>query len=543
MSDASMDLDLADPSGRKTRKWANASAWIDDRLNPVLVKEVRQALRGKQFRSAFLLTVMVSVIAAVSIVLVNSGGAEWSPIGPPFFQGIFMCLSIAVVGFVPMSTFTAMGAEWEENTYDLLILSHLRPRHIVIGKLLGAGAQALLYFSVFTPYIVFTFLLGGVDLKIVMISLPMLAVISFALSAFAAALSSLTDKRMARVALMVFLAATLVGACIAVISITFASIKMSIDFTAYEVRLGFTAALLIALMVFGYSVAIAIARLSHPEENHSTGLRALTSVFVIAVLGWIAWANSFLSQPDFVAVNAMMLIGVVTLVSIFFMTERETLGLRVKNHLPSSGILRLLVFPWLPGGARGTVWMLMTLSIIVVASVNLMASSTIGSLLGPPGSPASTSAFGMRFADFPTQLILGTAAFSVFYLSIPSALLTNRNGDLQRSTFARVMIPVLFLGGILTPILVGFLLKIPDMSHGNHLGNPFVFFDKMQSGNTNASSILFLASMALALQIFRIFRSIQEVKNAPRAGALASIGTGVALERVPEADDDLEANA
>ena len=37
-----------------------ASQWLDDRYNPVFVKEVRQALRGKQFRSAFLFTVIIS---------------------------------------------------------------------------------------------------------------------------------------------------------------------------------------------------------------------------------------------------------------------------------------------------------------------------------------------------------------------------------------------------------------------------------------------------------------------------------------------------
>jgi hypothetical protein len=105
------------------------------------------------------------------------------------------------------------------------------------------------------------------------------------------------------------------------------------------------------------------------------------------------------------------------------------------------------------------------------------------------------------------------------------------------------MIPILFLGALMTPILVGFILEIHEMSRGNHLGNPFFLLSELARGNMDVSSILLLASMALALQTFRIFRSIQEVKNAPRAGALASIGTGVALERVPEADDDLEANA
>ena len=185
-------------------------ARIDDRLNPVLVKEVRQALRGKQFRSAFIFTLVVSVIVAVSIVLGTAEQAEWTPIGPPFFMGVFACLTLAVIGFVPMAAFQSMGSEWDENTFDMLALSHLRPRHIVLGKLLAAGVQALLYFSIFGFFSVFTFLLGGVDLNLVLVGIPLLAFISLALSSLAVALSSLSQKRMVRVLLMVLLSAALV---------------------------------------------------------------------------------------------------------------------------------------------------------------------------------------------------------------------------------------------------------------------------------------------------------------------------------------------
>ena len=43
-----------------------------------------------------------------------------------------MCLSIAVLAFVPFSAFIAMGSEWDENTYDLLIISNLKPRQIIL---------------------------------------------------------------------------------------------------------------------------------------------------------------------------------------------------------------------------------------------------------------------------------------------------------------------------------------------------------------------------------------------------------------------------
>ena len=124
-------------------------AALEEYLNPVLVKEVRQALRGKQFNGAFGFTMVISLVTAISIVLSNADSAAWDPVGPEFLTGLWACLTVAVVGFIPLSAFNAMGAEFEENTYDMLVLSHMRPRHIMLGKLLAAGVQAMLFFSVF----------------------------------------------------------------------------------------------------------------------------------------------------------------------------------------------------------------------------------------------------------------------------------------------------------------------------------------------------------------------------------------------------------
>ncbi len=530
MSDASFDLDLGGPVGKRESKWAQATAWVDDRLNPVLVKEVRQSLRGKQFRSAFLYTVIMSLIVAVAIVLLNSGRAEWNPIGPSFFQGIFICLTIAVIGFVPMSAFTAMGAEWEENTYDLLILSHLRPRHIVIGKLLGAGAQALLYFSVFSPYIVFTFLLGGVDLKLVMVTLPMLAVISLALSALAAGLSSLTDKRMGRVFLMVLLSAALVGACSAAISMMLATLELGLDFSSDEVQFGITAILLLALIVGGFAVAIAVARLSHPEENRSTGLRVLTFVLAMTCLAWVWWANSYIRQPEFVAfMTSLIIIGVMVL-GLFFATEREALGLRVKNHLPNNPLLRAFAFPWLPGGARGAVWVLLTLGITSLFSWTMIQSSAF------PG-------FRSASVQANPRVILALVSYGVFYLFVPSALFTNKTKRLQRSTLARVMVPALLLGGLLFPTMLGFIFGSRDLVRADHLGNPFIQVSRIYDGEGEFELILALGVLGLILQIPRVVRAIREVVRAPHAGGLATLGTGVASGRVSDPLEEVDSDA
>lgn len=484
--------------------------WLTDYFNPVLIKEVRQALRGKQFRSAFTFTLIVSLIVAVSIVLGNSGQAEWRPIGPLFFQGIFFCLTAAVIGFVPMASFTSMGAEWEENTYDLLILSHLRPRNIVLGKLLASGVQALLYFSIFSPYMVFTFLLGGVDLRLVLVAMPLLAIISLSLSAFAVGLSSMTQQRMARVVLMVVLAAVLVGAFSSTVALMIGALQIGVDFSSDEVQISLSAIALAAAIVGGFSFTIATARLAHPEENHSTGLRLLTFGLVLLCMSWGNWIYGMISRPETIAAVALGIMAGLGLLSIFFVTERERLGLRVGSHLPKSPLLRLFIYPWLPGGGRAAVWLFGLVGLTV-----LWANATIGSggaSFGIMGVGVSSRAFEAE------NIILAGAAYCLIYLLLPSVLFTNKTRELRRSTMGRAAIPMLFIGGILVPSILGFLLHKMEWVEGAHLGNPFMTIAQI-SDNTSTwedpmGGLLTLAIIVLLLQLPRVIRGVLEVLRA-----------------------------
>ncbi|HTF91226.1 MAG TPA: hypothetical protein VK843_22630, partial [Planctomycetota bacterium] len=48
------------PASAPTSAWSRLWPWIDYRLNPILVKEVRQALRGRYFRNLFWFTVVAA---------------------------------------------------------------------------------------------------------------------------------------------------------------------------------------------------------------------------------------------------------------------------------------------------------------------------------------------------------------------------------------------------------------------------------------------------------------------------------------------------
>lgn len=481
-------------------------AALEEHLNPVLVKEVRQALRGKQFKSAFGFTIVVSLVVAISIVLNSSSNAAWEPIGPDFLTGLWACLTIAVVGFVPLAAFNAMGAEFEENTFDMLVLSHMRPRQIMLGKLLAAGVQAMLYFSVFGFFAVFAFLLGGVDLTIILVGLPLLALISLALSSVALGLSTLARKRTLRVGLMVVLASALVGSVMGLIAMQAAVSQLGLDLALPEVQAALSALVVAALALGSLFFVLGASRLAHEEENRSTGLRVLGALLILTDLAWARWLFGQVGAVEVLLVIPTLGAVLASLLGLFFVSEREVLGRRVETTLPSSRVLRLLLLPWLPGGARGMLWLAGALATII--------GFVYWNLAGlPRAASVITSGSEVRLA------LLTAASYSIIYLGLPSALFTNRTRALRRSTLTRVLIPSFFVLGLLVPSIVGFLIDLPDLAYFQHYGNPFWVFIRVADGkSTDPSPVFVLALFVLLLQSLRIARAVRETVSAPGRG-------------------------
>ena len=232
----------------------------------------------------------------------------------------------------------------------------------------------------------------------------------------------------------------------------------------------------------------------------------------------------------------------VALVGVFLVSERESLGLRVKNHLPSNPALRLFLLPWLPGGGRGTLWLLLTLVMVCTWGTTMLEGTTFfaSSVIGGT-RPSGT----MSAVDLTKMAIWATGAYAVIYLLLPTAVFSNRSGGLKRSALTRGLIPALFVGGLIVPPLVGFVTGDGELAQGRHLGNPFVMVDRIERGAETATMILLIASIVLGLQLARVMRGIVEVIRAPQAGAMASGDSGVTIERVPsaEASPDAEQDA
>ncbi|MCA9133244.1 MAG: hypothetical protein KDA45_08815, partial [Planctomycetales bacterium] len=144
--------------------WERAWLWASERINPIVIKEVRQSLKSKQFTISFGLTLIAAVSWTLIAVSLMVPRIFYLPGGMPLLAGFFCILTVPLMVIIPFSAFRSLTAETEDSTFELLSISSLSALQIVHGKMASACVQILLYLSALAPCIVLTYLLRGVGL-------------------------------------------------------------------------------------------------------------------------------------------------------------------------------------------------------------------------------------------------------------------------------------------------------------------------------------------------------------------------------------------
>lgn len=479
---------------------------LTDRANPILVKEVRQALRGRYFTVLFWLTLATAtVIGAVLLVDESLRASVGSPSpngGVDLFIAMYWCLSIAVHVFVPFAAFLSLGSEWDENTYDLLVISNLRPRHIVLGKLLSAGIQVGLYYCAFGPFLVFAFLLQGLDLVTAAWVMGMTLGTSLALCAVTLSLASISRLKVLRLFLMAMCSVGLgwaaIGFAVAADElVTRPSQVHAPDFLA--AMLGVLSALVSITLL---ALAFATARLAHRDENRSSGLRVLTSGVLLVGLGWMAHVYSRVPEPWPLAFFSTVLFAVLLFSSIFLTSEEERLGRRVRLQVPRNRVLAVLATPFYPGGGRGMGYFLLHGSLIVAAAWGLAAWK-------PPSSSSPWMWIGTMW------LVYGTV-----WLGLPTVAFARLSRHLPWRVLARFCVVLFALALLVVPVLVGFFLGDARLGNADHLGNPvWILDDVIEDGKDPRPHLAILAGIAgfvLLANAWRMGASVLEMARCSR---------------------------
>ncbi len=134
---------------------------MDDWLNPIVVKELRQAVKSRIVIAALLIFLVLQLGILLVILLQN----EYRNVtavslneGLRTFQVLQGLLLGTCMVLIPAYAGVRLAAERSDTNVDLLFISTLRPRAIIAGKFLAAVVLILLIFSACAPFMTFTYL-------------------------------------------------------------------------------------------------------------------------------------------------------------------------------------------------------------------------------------------------------------------------------------------------------------------------------------------------------------------------------------------------
>jgi len=171
--------------------------------NPVMVKEIRTRMRGNR---AFLLVtihlVLLSIVVGLAYYLLMTSMSNIGLVQQRVYLGkavfgLVVWIELVTVSFIaPALTSGAISTERERQTYDLLRVTLLPARSLVLGKY--ASGVIFIFLLLFTsiPMQSPAFLIGGVTPQEIIISILILSVSAIALCAIGVFFSAFLSRTM-----------------------------------------------------------------------------------------------------------------------------------------------------------------------------------------------------------------------------------------------------------------------------------------------------------------------------------------------------------
>lgn len=369
-------------------RWNSAAERLGDWCNPILVKEVRQAFKGKLFVSTFATLLLLAWCISIFGVLAAGDRIDEEPT-PSLLLFYVGALQAAVLLVVPFVGYRAMQSEFDEGTWELLGITLLTPRQIVMGKVRTLLALGVVFGSVIVPCVTFCSLLPGFDWLHLSFILALTGLQMLQSCCMALALASLARKRHWQVIGMlatlliagwqgwsVFATSTavLTSSDISLLSlwyeITGNPFAGHVYASAFTPTTGFLASMLLgraftALPVSYLLTEIAVSQVTFEADSRSGRIRLTCSFLFLEQLALLLWQH-FEVHPggdnDMAAWIAMSwLVFVITAC-----LEPETISTRIRRKTTWRS---RLISPFLPGGSRALVFLLLHMAAVPMAAL------------------------------------------------------------------------------------------------------------------------------------------------------------------------------
>jgi hypothetical protein len=471
---------------------------LSDRVSPILVRELQQAVTARSFAVTLGLASLVVMMMAAAFTWVDP---TWrgTELGRDALGWCVICLVPIAVIVVPLQSLTGMRQEVVGGTAEQLLLTRIRPSRVALGKVAAGTTQFAVYLGVFAPLFGLAYLLRGVSFGSILLILYFGFLTNVAATAFAVAMGSLGKRRnqqqaaQALASIVLFSTTTgLMGGSYELIR-EFDQLLRAAEF--WPVVVSVTAVFVAGTWL---AVLIATAVLSHPYENRSTPFRVFAvGVFVIAVL-WLLFVMDSGSRPEASGYLSAMLALILSPIWLWAPCEEEAMSPRVRNYVPRrAGILST---PFLPGGGRGFLFavLLAALGVGLAEVLPVVASGTVH-----------------KSADYATAAWLYAPFAGGLARALRGRLPDGKRWSVVAFTTTVIAFFVLSLGGQVL-VIFGNQGSRVDWSVV-HIFNPFWTVFDGGPGWFHIAALGVLGGLLTVAALPSVFRGIQEVGRAAAA--------------------------
>ncbi|MCG6154864.1 ABC transporter permease [Rubinisphaera margarita] len=480
---------------------------FSDRMNPILVKETRQALKSRAFVATFMLLLIASWLICIFGTTMSGQNLEYGTPGREFFQAFYVVLSAAVLVIVPFTAYLSLLTEQNAQTYELLSITSLTPRQIVLGKLSNSIVQILVYYCAIAPFIAFTSLLQGFDLVSMVVLLVILLATSILLCTFTLMLSTVASNRQVQTLSSLFIMGGLATAFISILMLSFASMQQNVlsdpDFVA-----GMICFFVMGASYFLLFLQITISQLMYEAGNKSTGVRLIgTGQSLLAWGLMIATAFFFGGGIDDEVFTTVCILSLIhwAAFGFFISMERDYLSRRIRRELPQRVALRMLLVPFMPGGTRGYLLLLINLGIVLAFALVTMPMVS-----------------GLGVNEF--QAILVVMLYIVAYLGLGAFMSRNllKVSTELKPMHARTLLVVIFAFGAIVPYMILAAVGYYDRSgagyHILQITDPISTLNEVDQGRNPAiiSLLSFAAIVGVLANLLPMIVATREIVSPDR---------------------------
>jgi hypothetical protein len=434
--------------------WTSAAV---ERVNPIVVKEFRQAVQSRLVVAILTIFLLLNLGVVGGYLLMSPEAATSETGGGAVFSGLLGVLLFTCGLFVPLYVLVRLSLERNDANIDLFFITTLSPAAIVRGKYAAAMALTLLIFSACMPFIVFTYLLRGVDLTTIAWSLVFgfLACAGFnAVGVFAGCIPASWTLR---VLALIFLGGWGLSAIYTLIGRLTMMRMFGVGWALGGAAAGWLfwgtvgTFLLLELLAIGLLHVFSVAMLSPKPANRMLVPHIyLTALWAITGVLCFLW-TCHLGQLDPFDVWRCVSCGVFLWLMVGVMGERDTWSARIRKNIPRNPLLRVFAFLFYTGSAGTLLWCILmfasTLALFEFGRVKL------GLFL------IHTAAASMTTADVTTDFLI-VAGYILAYCFTTAAL---RVSILQRVPTIVLPLTVTMMGValLLGPYLLDFFTSSP----------------------------------------------------------------------------------